>query len=421
MNRWWQLASALALVVAATVRAAEGVPAAAPASTPTRAAPAQLLLLLRMPPAHLRLGDAYGGNYDESAARRARARVAEAIGREHGLRVVGDWPIPAAQVDCFVMELDAGGPDALEGVLNALARDPRIDWAQPMNSYRALGHNDPLFPVQPAAAAWHLAQLHESATGQGVRVAVVDSGVELDHPDLAGQVSTAENFVDGQAYAAERHGTAVAGIIAARADDGVGIAGVAPQARLLALRACWQQAGSDTLCSTLTLAKALQFAIHNDAQVVNMSLSGPSDRLLGRLIDVALARHIAVVGAWDGDAVDGGFPASHKGVWAVSDRRIGRPVVAAPLLAPGGDIPSAAVGAGWQLVNGASYAAAHVAGLLALVHELRARGPQPRAGAAIVSNASGEIDACATLSRAAGEGCSCNCATAAIPVLAPAR
>src|SRR5207249_4865370 len=134
----------------------------------------------------------------------------------------------------------------------------------------AVQHNDPLYPTQPAAHAWRLSELHELATGRNVRVAVVDSGVEQTHPDLAGQVLVAENFVDGRPYAAERHGTAVAGIIGARADDGIGIVGIAPQARLMALRACWQESTDDTLCTSLSLAKALLFAITHEAEVVNV-------------------------------------------------------------------------------------------------------------------------------------------------------
>ncbi|MEI4902441.1 S8 family serine peptidase, partial [Klebsiella pneumoniae] len=91
----------------------------------------------------------------------------------------------------------------------------------------------PLFPFQPAAHAWRLSDLHEISTGRSVRVAVVDSMVDLAHPGLAGQVVVSENFVSGRPGVAEQHGTGVAGIIAARADNGVGIAGVAPQARLM--------------------------------------------------------------------------------------------------------------------------------------------------------------------------------------------
>src|ERR1700745_3334406 len=114
-------------------------------------------------------------------------------------------------------------------------------------------------------------------------------------PDLAGQILTLQDFVLDHPRAPEQHGTGVAGIIAAVADNHIGIAGVAPRARLRALRACWQEGSSGAGCDTLSLAKALYFAIGHDAQVINLSLSGPSDPLLGPLIDVAL-RHGAVGG-----------------------------------------------------------------------------------------------------------------------------
>ena len=112
-------------------------------------------------------------------------------------------------------------------------------------------------------------------------MAVIDSGIDAGHPDLAGQVAVNRNFVSGQPLVAEQHGTAVAGIIAAKADNRMGIVGVAPGTRLLGLRACWQGRDSaSTVCDTLSLAKALYFAVESRADVINLSLSGPDDRLL---------------------------------------------------------------------------------------------------------------------------------------------
>src|SRR6202008_3801808 len=137
-----------------------------------------------------------------------------------------------------------------------------------------------------AAAQWHLADLHRLASGRGTRVAVIDSGIDDRHPDLAGQLTVNRNFVSGQSLVAEQHGTAVAGIIAAKADNGVGIVGVAPGARLLGLRACQQGRGS-TVCDTLSLAKALYFAVESKSDVINLSLSGPDARLLREILNVA--------------------------------------------------------------------------------------------------------------------------------------
>ena len=227
-------------------------------------------------------------------------------------------------------------------------------------------------------------------------------------PDLEGQIELSENFLADRPFAAERHGTEVAGIIAARADNGVGIVGVAPNARLLALRACWQESAGATLCNSLSLARALDFAIARRVQVINLSLGGPPDRLLGALLDVALRRGIEVVAAVDRALPGGGFPASHPGVIAVADEGRGR-VAAGVMLAPGRDVPTTSPPSQWYVVSGSSFAAAHVSGLLALLGELNATGPVGSTGIAFARLPTGAIDACSTLSRG-HEPCVCSCA-----------
>jgi subtilisin family serine protease len=307
--------------------------------------------------------------------------------------------------------MDVPASQRADDVAMRLARDPRVTWAQPMNVFHALSHDDPLFSLQPAAREWQLDELHAAATGRDVRVAVIDSGVQLDHPDLAGQVMASANFVGEPDARAEIHGTAVAGIIAARADNHVGIAGVAPRARLLALRACRQATAADTSCTTLSLATALHAAIDRSAQVINMSLGGPSDRLIERLVGAALERGIVVVTAADRALPNGGFPAAVHGVVAVVDETSGA-APAGMVAAPGTDIPATLPGSRWATVSGASYAAAHVSGLLALMLDARASANGVRApiSRALVTRADGRVDACASLLRA---GATRTCASAA--------
>lgn len=411
-------------------------PLAAPSRDPGEH---QLLVMLRLPATHFRPDASYGGRYIDDSGRGARRRRAEELARQHGLTLVDDWPMPVLGLDCYVMRYP--DHDNAERIIAKLARDPQVEWAQPVASFEGMAtqppDSDALYPVQPAARYWHVAELHRQTTGRDIKIAVIDSGIDGSHPDLQGQLAVNSNFVDNAAPPPENHGTAVAGIIAARAGNG-GIVGVAPQARLMGLRACWQQPDLATRCNSFTLSKALNYAILNGAQIINLSLAGPPDRLLDRLLDVALERGIGVVGAIDAKATGPAFPASHHGVLAVASQpSVGRlaaapsahsaafavapPAAAAPsgdppLLAPGNDIPTTAPGGRWSFVSGSSYAAAHVSGMLALMAQLQP-GATPAQLRRLLQPGDAlntvNIDACATISRLLRH-CSCSCTAAGL-------
>jgi subtilisin family serine protease len=444
----------------------------------------QILVMMRLPAPHYRPDASYGGQYIDDSGKGARRRRAEALAKQYGLAMVDDWPMPLLGLDCYVMRYPE--TDNAERLVALLGKDPLVEWAQPVARFDgmaqqpartagAIGANgmsgtsgmtgasgttagaaasnaaapvpksnpgDALYPVQPAARYWHIGDLHRYTTGREVKVAVIDSGIDAGHPDLAGQLAVNANFVDAAATPPENHGTAVAGIIAGRAGNG-GIVGVAPQARLMGLRACWQLADQTTRCNSFTLGKAINYAILNGAKVINLSLSGPQDKLLDRLLDVALARGIGVVGAIDAQASGPVFPSSHRGVLAVASQPLGavgapsastssasssiapvalRPAAAAsaanlaglpdhPLFAPGNDIPTSAPGGRWSFVTGSSYAAAHVSGMLALLDELEPGASPAQLRGMLQPGAApnaGNIDACATISRLL-RNCGCTC------------
>jgi subtilisin family serine protease len=297
------------------------------------------------------------------------------------------------------MVVPAGRP--VDQIVEAVAREPGVAWSQRMNEFKVNGspsspRADPLFAAQPTAIQWRLRDLQRVATGRGAKIAIVDSQVDVRHPDLSGQFIADRNFAGDPAQGAESHGTNVAGIIGAKPGNGIGVVGIAPGARLMALRACREFRGGrlagQTLCSSIALARAIQFAIENDADVINLSLSGPSDLLIAKLVGIALARRITVVAAFDKALPAGGFPAAQRGVIPVIDETA-QAIPPGVYGAPGRDLPTTQAGGGWCLVTGSSFAAAEVSGLAALALE---RGKRP-AAAYLVRTSSGRIEACATI------------------------
>jgi subtilisin family serine protease len=376
----WMLAALLALLATA---------ASAPAATSVAVPPEQQILVMVQ---HEPSADgAYGGSPE-------RNRLARQIAQAHGLSVVDAWPMTRIGLDCFVMAVPVGHSTATAA--DEVSKDPNVQWAEPVAMYEAQGgsisHNDALFAAQPAARQWHLAELHQVATGKGVKVAIIDSGIEGNHPDLAGQLSVNRNFVASRPPAFEQHGTGVAGIIAAKADNRIGISGVAPGARVMGLRACWQVSAARTVCDSFSVIKALYFAIDQKADVINMSISGPDNRLMRTLVDLAIERGSTIVAAFNPKLPDGGFPASVLGVIAVSDAPAGGHV----FVAPGRDIPTTQPGDKWFVVSGNSFAAAHVSGLMALLRE-------KNHSSALVTAAAGRIDACASVNKAWSCECAC--------------
>jgi subtilisin family serine protease len=240
-------------------------------------------------------------------------------------------------------------------------------------------------------------------------VAVIDTGLDTEHPDLRERVVGIRNFVDrdGGTFNADVHGTAVAGVIAAASNNGVGLVGVAPEADVLGLKACWQLDRGGR-CSTFTLAKALNFAIEQQVDVINLSLGGPPDELLGRLIAKALESNILVVGAVNPDAPSG-FPSGVEGVIAVANATAPRSADAADVLsAPGNQVLSARPNADYDFYTGSSYSAAHVTGLAALIRQRKPHLSGPIVKQLIATTAqAGEshvANACRALARVVADG-----------------
>jgi subtilisin family serine protease len=199
-----------------------------------------------------------------------------------------------------------------------------------------------------------------------VHIARVDRGVDATHPDLEGRIASAQSFIpEGHRTPAQlRHGTAMAGVIAAVANNGIGIVGIAPLARLEVFEACWQLAsGSDAAaCNTFTLARALAAALAVGTPLVNLSLAGPADPLLAALVQTGLKRGVVFVAA---SAADGDFPGSIPGVITAAGSE--GPVPAGALAAPGTHVLTLRPGAQYDFESGSSVASAELTGVIALL------------------------------------------------------
>ena len=322
------------------------------------------------------------------------------VARKYGLRRVADWPLAALDVRCLVFRASPGQRDQ---VLAALANEPEVETAQALQYFRTLteteqGYDDPYSEMQHSLTQMQIWQSHRFATGSGVTVAVIDTGLDTRHRELTNRVLGTRNFVDRKPMDNDIHGTAIAGVIAANANNGEGMVGVAPDAFLVGLKACWPEAASadHAFCSSFTLAKALNFAIQQRVQIINLSLAGPPDPLLARLVKRAQAMNIVVVGAVDGRSADR-FPANVPGVLAVTtgnDQRDGF------VRAPGARVLSTLPNQDYDFYSGSSVAAGHVTGVAALIRQRKPHLPADVVAELVRKSAdpqSGEINACRAL------------------------
>ena len=314
------------------------------------------------------------------ASRERWEMIAASLAQVYDLPRVGAFPLTSLGIQCVVFRVPEGR--SIDEVMARLAADPQVESVQLNQVFQGLGmgYNDKYAPQQYGPRAVRADMAHRVTTGKGVKVAVVDTGVAMEHPDLRGQIVNHANFVDGgeHTFARDNHGTAVAGVIAAKAGNGEGIFGVAPEADIVALKACSQLDPGQALCSSWSLQRAVDFANEAGVQLLNLSLAGPPDPLLERLLITAEQRGITVVAAaLHGEAVAApGFPASMSTVIAVlaSDRQgqvhgaTGR-MSTLLLAAPGREIITTVPPQAYNFISGSSLAAAHVTGIAALLLE----------------------------------------------------
>ena len=181
-----------------------------------------------------------------------------------------------------------GGNLTVRQTLQRLALYRGIGAAQPNWLYR-FGQAQAAPPdtgAQYVVGKLHLIEAHRISNGDDVTIALIDSRVDVAHPDLAGVVAAQYDAIGGTG-APHPHGTAMAGAIAAHAK----LMGVAPKVRLLAIRA-FAGEGDSAQGTTFSILKELDWAASRDARIVNMSFAGPADAMMHDMIRKAHARSI---------------------------------------------------------------------------------------------------------------------------------
>jgi hypothetical protein len=417
--RWAILSAAIALASAcssAPVRIDSRALANQPVDSPERFI---IVAVENEPTAYVAHAGATPRGYDTIAdyGATAEARKAlRAVEREYGLREVNAWPIAPLHIHCAVLEIPSGADRST--LLARLSKDRRVKLTQPLQTFatRTEGYNDPYVGLQRGFQQMDVAGAHPWSRGEGVKIAIIDTGVDIQHPDLRGSIASAVNFVDADdaQFRRDRHGTEIAGVIAAVANNREGIVGVAPNARLLILKACWQ-AHSDAdaaRCNSFTLARAITAAFAAHAQIVNLSLAGPDDPLLGDLIREGLHRGVLFVGAASADPAGQNGLMHQAGVIEVAsaDTHSKTDTV---LYAPGREILTLLPGGHYDFASGASIATAQVSGVIAL---MLAKNPEMSAASAFrllrdtsstlntADGAAKGIDACAAVVTVVGRG-----------------
>lgn len=322
-----------------------------------------------------------------------------------GIRPAGS-ALVATLVATALLALGAGGIDSASAARRGAPSDRGFAAQWQLATDRPMG----------VRSAWRI------TTGGDAVVAVLDTGADLGHPDLAPNLWTnpdeipgngrdddgngfaddvhGHDFADGDADPSDDHGhgTHVAGVIAARGDNGLGMTGVAWRARLMIVRVL----DTDGSGEVGDVARGIRYAVANGARVINLSMAGPdtSPELEAAILEAQAAGAVVVASAGNtGDDLDllpaypaasaGGAPvavASTDATGALAaDSSFGARAV--DLTAPGESIGSTAAGGGYEIRSGTSQAAAQVSGAVALMLTARPTATGDELRAALIAGA----------------------------------
>jgi subtilisin family serine protease len=318
----------------------------------------------------------------------------DALARRHGLERIASQNFALLGSTIGLFRIVDRRP--IDAVRNKLAADGRVRSVQfnfrhfLQDQKRSEGD-----PAQYALAQLRLPQAHALARGINVTIAVIDSGIDVKHPELVNSVADSFDAL-GSREGPHIHGTGIAGAIVAHAR----LMGSAPEAKLLAIRA-FSGGSTGGESTSYVILKGLDYATEHGAQIVNMSFAGPKDPLIERAVAATAGRGILMVAAAGNAGAKSPplYPAANPNVIAVSGIDAREKLFAASnrgnhiaLAAPGADIFLPAPGEKYQIASGTSFSAAYVSGVAALILE---RNPALKPGdvRAILTKTAGDLGA----------------------------
>ncbi|WP_139491812.1 S8 family peptidase [Brevibacillus dissolubilis] len=284
-----------------------------------------------------------------------------------------------------LIKVDSGN---LLQVAAQFANDPNVAYVEPnylfeLHEDPAPVTNDPSYydqyglPLAHVPEAWELLRSWSGPTKSQVTVAVLDTGVETTHPDLQNRVQGGFNTVDDNTDPTDRvgHGTHVAGIIAAEADNGIGVAGVTGKlpVKVLPIKVI----GDNGKGNSLTVAKGIDKAVELGADIINMSLGGTGNsKLVEEAVKRATAKGVLIIcsAGNKGTRTETQFPALYADTLTVASvgsteqsSSFSNYGSAVDIAAPGERILSTYVNQDYRYLNGTSMATPLVAGAAALI------------------------------------------------------
>jgi hypothetical protein len=298
---------------------------------------------------------------------------ADQLARRHGLARLQsqNFPLIGSTIGLFRVT----NRRAVDTVSRELATEASVRSVQPNFRYVLQQQKAELTegdPAQYAVAKLRLPQAHRLAHGANVTVAVIDSGIDVNHPELANAIAASFDAL-GSKEGPHVHGTGVAGAIVSHAR----LMGSAPAARILAIRA-FGAAPNGAQSTSYVILKGLDYAAAHGAEIINMSFAGPKDALIERGIAAMAAKGIVMVAAAGNAGAKSPplYPAANTNVIAVSATDAQDRLFTASnrggyvaISAPGVDIFLPAPDDKYQMTSGTSFSAAYVSGLVALMLE----------------------------------------------------